>query len=110
MSLVPKLLKTAAAHGRFMPNLGGQNATYPCLYTSVMSFMAFYGAPVWADILMAKTIALLRKLQRSLRITRGYQTISCEAACVMAGSPPEDREARALASINLCPRAEDLGK
>ncbi|XP_041982491.1 uncharacterized protein LOC121735656 [Aricia agestis] len=63
--------------------------------------MALYGAPVWAEHLNAQTRALLRSPQRSmaLRIIRGYRTISCEAALILARTPPWDLEARVLSEI-----------
>lgn len=63
--------------------------------------MALYGAPVWASDLTAGSIAILRKPQRAMavRSIRGYRTISYEAACALAGSPPWDLEARVLASL-----------
>ena len=55
--------------------------------------MALYGAPVWLDALdKGKNLSLLRASQRimAIRAARGYRTISFEAACVLAGSPPWD--------------------
>lgn len=63
--------------------------------------MALYGAPVWADTLSARNVAMLRRPQRAMavRVIRGYRTISHEAACLLAGSPPWDLEAKVLASM-----------
>lgn len=42
----PKLMKTAAALGRLLPNLGGPSVSARRLYTNVVRSMALYGAPV----------------------------------------------------------------
>lgn len=67
----------------------------------VVRSMALYGAPVWADTLNSRTVALLRRPQRAMaiRVIRGYRTISHEAACVLASSLPWDLDARSLASV-----------
>ena len=63
--------------------------------------MALYGAPIWAGDLNARTRTLLRRPQRvmAVRCARAYRTVSHEAACVMAGTPPWDLEAEVLASV-----------
>nr|XP_049699359.1 uncharacterized protein LOC126055208 [Helicoverpa armigera] len=64
--------------------------------------MALYGPPVWADSLRSpQNRALLRKPQRIManRVIRGYKTVSAEAACALAGTPPWDLEAEVLAEI-----------
>lgn len=60
--------------------------------------MALYGAPIWAGGLCNQNRAVLRRAQRvmAIRIVRGYRTISCEAACVLAGTPPWDLDAEVL--------------
>ncbi|XP_022821410.1 uncharacterized protein LOC111352932 [Spodoptera litura] len=67
----------------------------------IVRSMALYGAPVWADGLTERNVALLRGPQRAMavRVIRGYRTISFEAATLLAGSPPWDLEAKALASL-----------
>nr|XP_033204521.1 uncharacterized protein LOC117165169 [Bombus vancouverensis nearcticus] len=59
-----------------------------------------YGAPVWADDLMAsrRSILLLRRLHRvtAIRIIRGYRTVSHESASTLAASPPWELRALAL--------------
>lgn len=99
--LASKLIKTAGALGRLLPNTGGPNITCRRLYTGVVRSMALYGAPVWADTLSAPNEAQLRKAQRIMatRVIRGYRTISYEAACVLAGTPPWDLDARVLAAV-----------
>ena len=58
--------------------------------------MALYGAPVWW------TGGLLTACQRvmAIRFIRGYRTISGEAANLLAGMPPWDLEAQALADVH----------
>lgn len=99
--LTPKLVKTAAALGGLLPNLGGPSTSARRLYTGVVRSMALYGAPVWVDALDAHNKTLLRRPQRvmAIRAIRGYRTVSYEAACVMAGTPPWDLEAEVLASV-----------
>lgn len=67
----------------------------------IVRSMALYGAPVWADNLTAKNIAVLRRPQRAMavRVIRGYRTISYEAATLLAGSSPWDLDAKLLASL-----------
>lgn len=103
LRLMPKLMGTAAALGGLLPNLRGARLGCRKLYLGVVRSMALYGAPVWADTLSSRNIALLRKPQRAMaiRVIRGYRTISYEAACVLAGSMPWDLDARGLSSIYL---------
>lgn len=91
----------AAALSTLLPNLGGPSQACRRLYLGIVRSMALYGAPVWADRLAARHFALLRRPQRAMavRAVRGYRTISGEAACVLAGSPPWHLEARVLASL-----------
>ncbi|XP_050550464.1 uncharacterized protein LOC126910806 [Spodoptera frugiperda] len=99
--LVLKLRGAAAALSRLLPNLGNPNTSCRWLYMGIVRSMALYGSPVWADGLTAPNIALLRSSQRAMaiRVIRGYRTISFEAASLLAGSPPWDLEAKALASL-----------
>nr|XP_049691667.1 uncharacterized protein LOC126053518 [Helicoverpa armigera]XP_049704749.1 uncharacterized protein LOC126056273 [Helicoverpa armigera]XP_049706070.1 uncharacterized protein LOC126056578 [Helicoverpa armigera] len=99
--LVPKLMGAAGALSTLLPNMGGPSAACRRLYVGIVRSMALYGAPVWAMDLAASTLAILRRPQRAMavRVVRGYRTISYEAACVLAGSPPWDLEAKVLASL-----------
>ncbi|CAK1593609.1 unnamed protein product [Parnassius mnemosyne] len=99
--LAPKLMGAAGALSTLLPNLGGPSAACRRLYVGIVRSMALYGAPVWAMDMTASTLAILRKPQRAMavRVVRGYRTISYEAACVLAGSPPWDLEAKVLASL-----------
>ncbi|CAB0030954.1 unnamed protein product, partial [Trichogramma brassicae] len=100
-ALVPRVMAAAGALTRLLPNIGGPEASCRRLYMGVVRSMALYGAPIWAEALSNQNIALLRRPQRvmAIRASRGYRTISCEAACVLAGSIPWDLEARTLASL-----------
>lgn len=109
--LAPKLMGTAAALGGLLPNLRGAGVSCRKLYMGVVRSMAMYGAPVWAVTLSSRNIATLRKPQRAmaLRVIRGYRTVSCEAACVLAGSTPWDLEAKSLSDIYFW-REEELAR
>lgn len=63
--------------------------------------MGLYGAPIWVDALTAHNRTLLRRPQRvmAVRIARAYRTVSGEAACVLAGTPPWELEAEVLATV-----------
>lgn len=97
----PKLIKTALALGRLLPNLGGPNVGCRRLYTNVVRSMALYGAPIWVDSLTTHNKMLLRRPQRAIavRVIRGYRTVSFEAACVIAGTLPWDLDAQVLAKF-----------
>lgn len=99
--LAPKLIGTASALGRLLPNTGGPGVTCRRLYTGVVRSMALYGAPIWADALSAQNTAQLHRPQRVMvvRAIRGYRTVSHEAACVLAGSVPWDLDAQVLAEV-----------
>lgn len=97
----PKLIRSALALGRLLPNLGGPKVSCRRLYTGVVRSMALYGSPIWMDALSAHNRILLRRPQRvmAVRVVRAYRTVSFEAACVLAGSLPWDLDARVLAQL-----------
>ncbi|XP_063620671.1 uncharacterized protein LOC134793075 [Cydia splendana] len=99
--LTPRLLGAAGALSRLLPNMGGPNVGCRSLYTMVVRSMALYGAPIWVDALSAENQTCLRRPQRimAIRAIRGYRTISSDAACALAGTPPWDLEAKALATL-----------
>ncbi|KAL0861734.1 hypothetical protein ABMA27_009210 [Loxostege sticticalis] len=101
IKLAPKLLKTAGALSRLMPNLGGPSASSRRLYLGVVRSMALYGAPVWYGALSGCNVTLLKRAQRHLatRVIRGYRTVSGDAALALAGSMPWDLEALVLAAM-----------
>ncbi|XP_039761273.1 uncharacterized protein LOC120634608 [Pararge aegeria] len=90
------------ALSRLLPNLGGPGVGCRRLYTGVVRSMALYGAPIWADALVARNRTLLRRPQRVMaaRVIRAYRTISHEAACALAGTPPWDLDAEVLACVH----------
>ncbi|CAF4899290.1 unnamed protein product [Pieris macdunnoughi] len=97
-ALEPKLDSTAMALGRIMPNIGGPGGGCRLLYAGVVRAKALYGCLIWADKLSFYNKALLRRSQRkvAIRIARAYRTVSCDAACVIAATPPWHLEALAL--------------
>ncbi|XP_049871151.1 uncharacterized protein LOC126370360 [Pectinophora gossypiella] len=110
--LAPKLINAASALGRLLPNLGGPSVTCRRLYTGVVRSMALYGAPVWVGALTGPNKTMLFRAQRvmAVRVARGYRTISHEAACVLAGTPPWDLDAEVLAEVYVrCAEAKAQG-
>ncbi|KAG6443194.1 hypothetical protein O3G_MSEX002731 [Manduca sexta] len=101
--LASRLMSSAAALARLLPNFGGPNSACRKLYAGIVRSMALYGALVWADHLTARNIVVLRRPQKvmAVRASRGYRTISYEAACLLARFPPWDLEAKTLASLYL---------
>lgn len=63
--------------------------------------MALYGAPVWARSLTAQCRTLLRSPQKTMaaRVVRAYKSVSADAVCALAGTPPWDLEAEVLAEV-----------
>ncbi|XP_047992758.1 uncharacterized protein LOC125231355 [Leguminivora glycinivorella] len=99
--LTPRLMAASAALKRLMPNIGGPEVASRRLYMGVVRSMALYGAPIWAENLAARNIALLKRAQRAMAISvvRGYRTTSYDAACLLAGTPPWNLKAEAQASL-----------
>ncbi|XP_011267654.2 uncharacterized protein LOC105258217, partial [Camponotus floridanus] len=99
--LVPRLTQTAMALGRLLPNLGGPDGRVRRLYAWTVHAMALYGAPVWAEQLgaSARLRDMLHRVQRvlALRAVRAYRTVAFEAALALAGIPPAELLASALA-------------
>lgn len=77
---------------RLMPNLHGPREKQRRLYANVISSIALYGSPIWADALAASrhNIRRLRGVQKlcSIRAICAYRTVSYDAACLLARSPP----------------------
>nr|XP_026497219.1 uncharacterized protein LOC113401501 [Vanessa tameamea] len=101
----------AGALGRILPNVGGPGAPCRWLYTGVVRSMALYGAPIWADALSARNVALLRRPQRAmaLRAARAYRTVSYTAAGLLSGSPPWDLEAEINSNVYWRAKAARAG-
>lgn len=100
--VVPRALAVANSLLRLLPNTRGLKDGARRLHAGVVRSVAMYGAPIWHDALRKsrKNLALMRKAQRTItgRVIRGYRTIAGEAACALAGTPPWDITAEALAS------------
>ncbi|XP_064075082.1 uncharacterized protein LOC135194143 [Vanessa tameamea] len=107
VQLSPKLINSAAALGRLLPNVGGPETPCRRLYAGVVRSMALYGAPIWVDPLTARNKALLRRSQRviAVRAIRGYRTVSWTAATLLASDPPWELQAEVLAEV-YCFRVE----
>ncbi|CAF4850603.1 unnamed protein product [Pieris macdunnoughi] len=116
-SLEGRLVRAAGALGKLLPNLGGPCQSVRRLYCGIIRSMALYGAPIWDDALIRRTNRMLiRRPQRviAVRAARCYRTVSFEVACVLAGTPPWEREVeliaalyRAKAELNLIYSATD---
>ncbi|XP_043600604.1 uncharacterized protein LOC122575574 isoform X2 [Bombus pyrosoma] len=81
---------------------------------SFIQSRVMYGAPVWADDLMAshRSILLLRRLHRAtaIRIVRGYRTVSHASATVLVASPPWKLRALVLKRRYIHMRLWDPGE
>ncbi|XP_033305886.1 uncharacterized protein LOC117208707 [Bombus bifarius] len=98
--LIPKVPVAVNALCGLLPNIGGAGDAVRRLYEVVILSRVTYGAPVWADDLMAsrRSILLLRRLHRvtAIRIIRGYRTVSHASATALAAFPPWELRALAL--------------
>ncbi|KMQ88455.1 reverse transcriptase [Lasius niger] len=94
------------ALGRLLPNLGGPSKVVRRLYAGTVHAMLMYGAPVWAEKVVAtrKLKDALRQLQRRVanRICRGYRTVSWTAMGVLSGVPPVELLARMYTEVYNC--------
>jgi hypothetical protein len=97
--LAPRLVGTASALGRLLPNVGGPKSPCRRLFANVVRSMALYGAPIWASRIRDKAKALLRRPQRVVaqRIVKSYSTVAHAAVCALAGTPPWELDAQLLA-------------
>ena len=95
--LAPSVEATANALGRLLPRLGGPGI-------GVRSRL-LYGAPIWAEDLMASRRSLLkvRRLHRTvaIRVVRGFRTISAAVAAVLARFPMFELQALRCREIYL---------
>ncbi|RXF73408.1 reverse transcriptase family protein, partial [Desulfovibrio sp. DS-1] len=99
--LVPKLVRSAGALSRLLPNVGGPGTTTRKLYMGILRSMALYGAPVWSTALHRHNRTLLCRAQRVLavRTIRGYRTVSWTASTLLAGDPPWPLQADVIAKV-----------
>nr|XP_012216527.1 PREDICTED: uncharacterized protein LOC105668645 [Linepithema humile] len=90
--ITSKAERMAMALGRLLLNLGGPSNKVRRLYTNVVQSVLLYGAPAWADRVMAsrRIKAMLHRPQRRLaiRLIRAYCTTSFAAATALAGLLP----------------------
>jgi hypothetical protein len=106
---------TAAANAfcGLLPNIGGAGVGVRRLYAGVVRSQVLYGAPVWAEDLMAnrRSRLLLRRLHRTtaIRIARGYRSISHASASVLAAALPFEMQALALRRVYEHPRGLGSG-
>jgi len=91
------------ALSRLLSNLGGPGGRVRRVYAAVVQSIGLYGAPVWAeDVLATRRLKdLSRRLQRRvvIRVVRGYRTVSHAAATVLAGMPPFELAAQIYQSM-----------
>lgn len=87
-----KASETANALGRLLPNIGGPSGRVRKLYTAVIQAILLYGALIWAMDLKKEpnNVRKIRAVHRKilLRIIRGYNTVSCTTAGLLARVPP----------------------
>jgi hypothetical protein len=90
--LVPRVTAAANALCGLLPNIGGAGVSVRRLYKGVVRSRLLYGAPIWAEDLMAsrRSLLLLKRLQRTtaIRTVRGYRTVSYASPTMLAASPP----------------------
>jgi hypothetical protein len=109
--LVPRVAAAANALCGLLPNIGGAGTGVRRLYEGVIRSRVLYGAPIWAEELMAnrRSLILLRRLHRTtaIRIAKGYRNVSHASASVLAASPPFELQALALQQV--CNHRRALG-
>lgn len=92
--LAPRVLNVAGALSRLLSNIGEPREKTCRLYAGVVHSVTLYGTLIWAGLLSATAHSrnTLCKLTRAveLKIIRGYRTISCRAAGLLAGLSPLD--------------------
>ena len=88
---------TENALGNLLPRLDGPGVGVRRQYAGVVRSRFLYGAPIWAEDLMASRRSHLkvRRLHRTvdIRVVRGFPTISAVAAAVLVGFPPFELQA-----------------
>ena len=85
----PSVEATANALGRLLPRLGGPGLGVRRLFAGVMRSRLLYGAPIWAEDLMASRRSC-RRLHRAvaIKVLRGFRTIMAAAAAMLYWFPP----------------------
>ncbi|XP_018377265.1 PREDICTED: uncharacterized protein LOC108770269 [Trachymyrmex cornetzi] len=99
-AVVPKAWGLTTSLARIMANIGGPGERRRRTYAAVVMSVVLYGAPIWAQTAAEDRgiRGAVRKLQRqlTLRVIRGYRTISGEAAAILSGMVPFDLAANRL--------------
>lgn len=88
---VKKAERTVVALTNLMPNVGGPKSSKRRILASVAISQILYAIPVWHSVTDNKKLKnRLSRIQRmmSIRVCSAYRTISAEAVCVIAGTPP----------------------
>ena len=89
-----KASEVARALAGIMPNIGGPKQPRRALFSTVVTSVILYGAPIWAKAMSSHTSygAPFRWAYRTtvLRVARAYRTVSDIALSVIAGLPPLD--------------------
>jgi len=103
--LAPRVEGVAIALSRLLPDLGGPGGRVRRVYAAVVNSVALYGAPVWAeDVLATRRLRdMLRGMQRrvTIRVARDYRTVSHAAATILSGMPPLDLAAHMYRSMYM---------
>jgi hypothetical protein len=113
--LVQRVTAAANALCGLLPHIGGAGVNVRRLYERVVRSRVLYGAPIWAEDLMAsrRSLLLLKRLQRTtaIRTVRGYRTVSYASATILAASPPPVRATGARTSAGVqTPEGPVLGR
>lgn len=87
--MAPKLIRTASASTRILPNVEGPAAGCRCLYVGILWSLVLYVGPLWVDLFNRNNRTLLRRCQRVLavRSMKGYRAVSWTATDTKRCSP-----------------------
>ena len=87
-----KASEVARALASIMPNIGGPKQPRRSLFSTMVTSVILYGAPIWAKAMISHTSygAPCRRAYRTaaLRVARAFHTVSDIALSVIAGLPP----------------------
>jgi len=113
--IIEKVNGTMDLLSGIMRNVRGPNQCCRILYSNVIMSILTYGAPVWAQDIRnnKKILSMCNKVTRRIaqRVCCAYKTVSCVAACVIAGIISVDILAdRLLTMYNKVIRYRSLGQ
>ena len=97
-----KANKKVAMLSRLMSNLGGPREAVRQLYLNVTLSILLYGAPVWAEsmkVLYRSKEMVQMQRKAAMRCVCAYRTVSTEAVCILARTPPIDLLAEERAEV-----------